>query len=854
MIKQQRQISESTASSGFLFLSAIFFLSGVAGLILQVVWMYRLGLVFGNAAYATAATLAAFFLGLALGGWFWGNLAARIRYPLTIYGLMEIGVAVTALLWVSGLEIYDSNYSSMVTWFGSDMGMLMMMKFVFSTTLLLLPTTLMGGTFPVLIQYVGRQRFQLASRGTILYAANTLGAALGTFLAGYFLLAEYGVTATYTFAVCVAAGVGAIAIIMDRLLTPNATETDLTKSVITDTDQTHIPAINTTEGLNYPQFITIAFASGLLALSTETLWIRMFAQVLQNSVYSFSAILAVFLIALGFGGLLAHILTKWSFPPAQVLFILLSLGAAMIGFSPVVFDASTDGLEYLAAGASWFEYLWSVFRLSFLVVLLPTIVVGAVFPFLLKAAPMGYQLPGKLAGKLVLFNSIGSTVGPIIAGFILLDAVGLWSSIKIVAVSYAGLALFVSLSIHRQKARKWQLIPLICIIGVGAVANPPTVRLKDGESILDTWQSSDGVVSIVQSEKNIQMRLDNFYVLGDSRSVLVEQMQAHVPLLIHPAPKKTLFLGMGTGITAGAALSHDVERVVVVELVTNVITAAQRYFSSWVNGLFDDQRVEIVGDDARNFLLGTSEQFDVIVADLFTPWHAGTGSLYTVEHFQQAKKQLASGGLFAQWLPLYQLTPESFEIIAATFASVFPEVTLWRADFSVSRASIALIGQQAGTRLDHRVLQQNIVHVVGVTDTLSEDTPDHMVGLFYLGNWKAFQKRLPERLLNNDDKRVVEFKAPILSQQANAGRNTYIVGAEMESLFSTLSTNLPLDQDPYLADLPEKEKNYVEVGHLYSRYLQFMASGKESEAKKELEQIHALAPSFLSDSVQYSDQ
>ena len=207
-------ISNAPRSSHLLVLAGLFFLSGTAGLILQVVWMYRLGLVFGNAAYATAATLAAFFLGLALGGWFWGNAAARFRRSLTVYGLMELGVALTALLWILGLDFYETHYASVVAVLGGHRSMLILLKFVFSTTLLLFPTVLMGGTFPLLAQYVGEDRRQLASRGTLLYAVNTLGASLGAFFAGFFLLSHYGVSSTYSFAVALAAGIGIAAIML----------------------------------------------------------------------------------------------------------------------------------------------------------------------------------------------------------------------------------------------------------------------------------------------------------------------------------------------------------------------------------------------------------------------------------------------------------------------------------------------------------------------------------------------------------------------------------------------------------------------------------------------------------------
>jgi spermidine synthase len=836
---QNYAISTSLSAKRLTVLAALFFLSGTSGLIFQVVWMYRLGLVFGNAVYATAATLAAFFLGLALGGWLWGNTVARFRRPLSVYGLMELGVALTALLWIPGVDFYKTHYPSVVAVLGDHRSMLILAKFVFSTTLLFFPTVLMGGTFPVLAQYVGEGPRQLASRGTLLYAVNTLGASSGAFFAGFFLLSKYGVNSTYSIAVALAASTGIGAILLDRLsgraaargINPAPVKRKSTRSSVT---------------IKGSLMIVLAFITGLLALSAETVWIRMFAQVLQNSVYSFSAILVVFLIALGFGGLLSHVLVRLSLPPIRVLLVLLYAGAIIVGLSPVVFNAATDGLGYVASRASWFEYLWAVFRLSILVVFPPTVIIGAVFPFLLKAAPVISRESGRFVGRLVLFNSLGSAVGPILAGFFILDSFGLWNSIKIIALAYGGLALFVASSAAVKRVT-WMALPMAALIGLIGLSSPPIVRLQAGENIVKVWQASDGVVSVVKSADNLQMRLDNFYVLGDTRSALVEQMQAHIPLLLHPTPRRTLFLGMGTGITAGASLNHDVERVVAVELVPNVIRAAKRYFSPWVNGLFGDSQVEIIADDARNFLLGTTEQFDVIVGDLFTPWHAGTGSLYTVEHFQLAKKRLAPGGLFAQWLPLYQLTPESFETIAASFASVFPVVTLWRADFSGTRASIGLIGQETGSRLDQETLLQNIVHIVGERDTASNGTSNHMAGLFYLGNLEALQDRLSGIMLNTDDKRTVEFKAPILSQQANAGVETYIVGRELEKLLMTLATNLPADQDPYLADLPASEIRYVEVGLQYYRYLQLTEAGTKREADNLLGRIRALAPDFLKD-------
>ncbi|MGB6150432.1 MAG: fused MFS/spermidine synthase, partial [Pricia sp.] len=450
-------IPRSTRSENFIFLCTLFFLSGTAGLVFQVVWMYRLGLVFGNAAYATAATLSAFFLGLALGGRFFGRASARFKRPLVMYGLMELGIALTAYLLIIGIDFYETYYADMVSFFGDSKSVLLAMKFVFGVSLLFFPSFLMGGTFPVLAQYIGKNRDDLSKRGTVLYAVNTLGAALGAFAAAFYLLSEYGVSATYGFAMALALSVGVLALVLDRVYkTPYLADIEASKWPKNPEKSTYVSS-----ELSYGQFITVAFFSGALALAAETLWTRMFAQVLQNSVYSFSAILVVFLLSLGLGGVLSHVLVRLRATSKTLLIILLSTAAILIGISTIVFDVATDGLRYLAINASWPTYIWAVFKLSFMVVVPPTVILGAIFPFLLKAAPNMNLPSGPIVGKLVLYNSLGGFVGPVVAGFFLLDFAGLWNSIKIIAVLYGCLGVLIAIDLDKKKKIIYLLLPVI---------------------------------------------------------------------------------------------------------------------------------------------------------------------------------------------------------------------------------------------------------------------------------------------------------------------------------------------------------------------------------------------------------
>ena len=820
-------------------ISALFFFSGMTGLVLQVIWMYRLGLIFGNAAYATAVTLTAFFLGLALGGRWIGQISGRMKRPLLVYAILELGIAASALLFLYGVNFYESLYPALASLANGDNTILLFIKFIFSIFLLIIPSTLMGGTFPILSQFVAKEKYNLAHRGTILYAFNTIGAAVGAFLAGFYWLSTYGVMNTYLVASSIAACIGIMAYLLDMFIVKNYNKLENKKGLTSSKDQSES---DTSSLLSISNFSILAFSSGVLALSAEILWTRMFAQVLQNSVYSFSVILVVFLLALGLGGILSNRLINLSFHPKHILIILLTASAAGMAISSHIFNWSTDGLDYFSPGLSWMKYIWAVFKLCFSVVFIPTVILGAIFPYLLKLAPFGLTSSGRIVGRLVFNNALGSAIGPIMIGFVFLNFLGLWGSIKLVAIAYCLLSLLMAMSLSRKKS-SWLLPGVVVALFIILLSSPPVVQLDKGERISKLWQSSDGVVSIVKSESNLQLRLDNFYVLGDSKSVRLEQMQAQIPLLLHPKPDDVLFLGMGTGITAGTALKHDVKRVVVVELIPNVIRAAKRYFSEWCNGLFADKRVQIIADDARNYLLGTPDQYDVIVGDLFTPWQSGTGGLYTVEHFEQVKEKLAPGGIFAQWLPMYQLTPESFKIIAATFTSVFPQVTLWRADFSGSRSNIALIGQEQGSQLDQALLQSKVV-----TNNKSPNVKaDHMTGLFYLGNMKALKSQLKKVPLNNDDTRVIEFMAPILSQKANSGQDTYIVNGTLNEILRTLNTNLPPDRDPYLSMLPESELRYVQVGYLYFQYLLAKSTNNTTQAQVIMDEIHSRAPNFMKD-------
>jgi len=362
-------------------------------------------------------------------------------------------------------------------------------------------------------------------------------------------------------------------------------------------------------------------------------------------------------------------------------------------------------------------------------------------------------------------------------------------------------------------------------------ATLPRVRVDPvgkGESLLEAWEGAAGVVAVVRRRDGaLKIKVNNFYTLGDTGAIgrVLEQRQAHLPLLIHPDPRRVFFLGLGTGVTAGASLDHDsVERVTVAEIVPEVITASRTHFGKHTNGLFDDERVSVLAEDGRNFLAATNETFDVIVADLFVPWKAGTGNLYTVEHYEAAKSRLNEFGIYAQWLPLYQLSQREFLTIAHTMYEVFPMVTVWRGDFLAEQPIMLLVGYRDPAPLMKPSVLPRLPRPgggYGPLATLDPVTaaPDRQLGplmLFYAGNLTGAGDLVTASPLNTDDLPLIEYRAPLAHREARADVEPMFIGEPMLDFYGRLLEAYPPDRDAHLALLNESERDHVRAGlHLH---------------------------------------
>jgi spermidine synthase len=483
---------------------------------------------------------------------------------------------------------------------------------------------------------------------------------------------------------------------------------------------------------------------------------------------------------------LGALLVSWIAPrvtrPLELLGATLSLAAVSTVLIPFIF-LKTTGVTYFAYGAGWPSYLYQVILLVALVILLPALLAGMTLPLLWQIFHRHDRPVGVSLGVVNFWNLLGAIAGAAGAGFVLIPAVGLWPSVVIMATLLLALSQIALWSGSATWAWRWNPVALPLFAAAALlVSNParyPVQHLNEGERLLYLDEGEDAVVSVVEDREGARwLKSNNTYRLGATVEVRSEKRLGHLPLLLHPDPKTVAFVGIGTGISMSAGLDHAVDRIVGVEILPGVLETLP-FFSEHNRNLHEDSRVGTVVGDGRVYLRTSPDRFDVIVADLFVPWHAGTGSLYTVEHFQSGRDRLKSGGIFCQWLPLYQMSERELGMIAATFAKVFPHVSMWRGDFSATAPILGLVGSMEPLVLDEQALGARLSRLaerMAPQDPLLLSVSD--VTLFYAGDLTSIRSWVDQFPVNTDDHPVIEFSAPI-----SQSRQQLVTGPALSSFF-----------------------------------------------------------------------
>lgn len=720
------------------------FLSGFAALVLELSWSRQVGVLLGHTVNSASVVLTSMFLGMALGYLVGAKLTAKYC-SLRTYGIAEVFVGTWTFIVPLLLRFVERFIE---TGDPATAGRELLLWVVVMAVLL--PGTIaMGATLPLLTSSLkpGHSSRSLTS----IYAVNTAGAFAGVVVASFWLLITAGITGASQIAGLQLIMVGLIAL----TLSYSGQKTRWKNEEQTGSNRSYFSSI---------ELIVLAGVSGFGVLALETYYIRLFSLVLHNSTYTFSAVLAVTLLSLALGARLAGLIDKPN-RRRSALVIISAIGAVSVPLSPVVFIRCT-GLEYFTFGETFASYMLGVFGLMILVMGVPLVVLGMLLPLVWSEflELHGHHVP-KTVGVVTSVNAVGAAIGSALTSLVMLPQLGLTATALVIALPYATYAGLKLVSRHRMLSTLFigMFVVVGCLFQL-VMEDNLSWQIKPDESLLKRWESRYGLIDVIKSAEGVlKVRQNLHYRYGSTgHESSRAYKQSRLPLLLHGNPQEVLFLGLGSGLTAGGAVDFPgVRQATIVELIPEVIEAA-RLLSSSNYGVVDDPRFKMQVGDARHFLSTQSTSFDVIVSDLFVPWESETGYLYTVEHYERAKSRLKQNGLFCQWIPLYQLGSFEFEVIADSFAKVFPDVSLWWGNIDSRRPIVALVGSMKLKQPDEAKIQTALgqLYEKRPVDQSLRSIAD--IQSLYLGNW-GLRRGTP---LNTDEHPLIEFTTPA-SQMSN---------------------------------------------------------------------------------------
>ncbi len=770
-------------SSARLGYSLLFFLSGATGLVYQLLWVRMLYQTFGSTIQSVTTVVAAFLGGLGLGAWLIGRRADRHPRPAALYGWLEIAIGLFGLLSPVLLTVVHRIYLAVAGGLGVAGGASLALRFGLAALVLLVPTTLMGGTLPVLARgFMGERRDELQPAVGRLYSLNTLGAVAGTALAGFVLIEHVGIMRSLWGAAAVNLAVGAVALGIARPLDPTPEPP---------------PAVATRrrDALTVSALVLLG-VTAFAALLEEIAWTRVLVMMVGGSTYAFTLILAVFLLGIGIG---SAVVARRAGPRIETAArAALAQGVAAAG-AAVLFLFFTALPVYIIA-VFQVPFLAAGHRLALLglavggVVLVPAIGMGMTFPLLTDLVARTDAARSGDVGRAYALNTVGSIAGSVLTGFVLVTTLGTDVTLRVglvlsgvAALTLAALAARTPIAEPHLRARvrrRTNAAGALAAVGlVAAFAAPPwSTRLIDlgptiyarspmSASSLRAFLAHRGVrqvafregrnatVSVWESESGRSLKLNGKADASDHGDMATQLMLGLAPALARPEARSAFVIGHGSGVTASVlAAVPGMERVRIVELEPAVLTM-DRYFTHVNDSVLHRPAVRAIVDDARSALQLSRERFDVIVSEPSNPWVAGVATLYTPEFFGVVRSRLADDGVFGQWIQLYQLPLPVVAGIVRSIRAVFPHVQLWFG----SPHDVIVLASREPFREDPawrgRLVGPGGALALPARDWLGVEQPDDVRGRFLFADSGTALLVARAALHHTDDRPALEYVA-----------------------------------------------------------------------------------------------
>jgi len=787
--------------------------SGCAALIYEIVWFQLIELVIGSSAVSLGVLLGTFMGGMCLGSLLLPRFVSPEQHPLRVYAMLEGAIGVLGLIVLVAVPLMGSIYTATsvqglpgILWRG-----------VLCAVCLLPPTLLMGATLPAIARWVEATPTGVSWLG-FFYGSNIAGAVFGSLLAGFYLLRVFDMTVTTLVAAAVNFGVAGAGLALSR----RAPHRPAIPRASVDVERS--PA-----GTN-AVYLAIGL-SGFSALGAEVVWTRLLSLMLGASVYTFSIILSVFLVALGAGSSVGSYLARSSRPRTALAWsqLLLTFGVAWAAW------VIARALPFWPINPSLSPSPWITFQLDVVraaAAIFPAAALwGASFPLALASVVGPGDDAGRLVGRVYAANTVGAILGSALFSVVVVPHWGtqhgeqLLIAISLTSAMIAFAATRRARAVEAEHARETQRAigprPVGTVIALAGAAaaiallvilpNVPDGLVAYGR-FLPTYTTQPKYLyvgegmnsSIAVSEEPSGVR--NFHVAGKveasslPQDMRLQRMLGHLSALLTKRPRSVLVVGFGAGVTAGSFVTQPgVERIVICEIEPLIPRVVSTYFTQQNYDVTKDPRVQMVYDDARHYILTTREKFDVITSDPIHPWVKGAATLYTKEYFDLVKAHLNPGGVVTQWVPLYESSPDVVKSELATFFEAFPDGTVWGNDINGSGYDVVLAGHAAPQRVDVDSIDDRLARPEYARAARSLADVGFSSGLALLSTYAGQARDLAPWLAGAELNRDSNLRLQYL---AGFGLNTY----ESSAIYAQILRYRKFPEDLFVGSGPAREQ------------------------------------------------
>lgn len=883
-----------------------FFVSGATSLIFENLWIRMLSLVFGSTTLAISSVLTSFMGGLALGSWLFGRKADRIENPLTFYAVIEGAVGLWALFLPMVIEgIYPGVNRWMWAHFQPEFASFSLLRFIFTVILILPPATLMGGTLPLLSRFIVKTEHEyrrVGSKAGWLYALNTFGAITGAAGSGFLLMPLLGVRWTNFLAAFLNLSIlfGLVMALGNRIrgsLEGHRRTVDETS--LPGQDEAFLPAEGPAAApAGDPRGALVALVvfgiSGFASMNYQVIWSRALNMVIGSSVYSFTIILAAFLIGIAAGSaLLSYWMHRIRRPLLWLGLAQLWIGVAATGIYfamdhyPYWFASMVTSVGNYSTNVGLIQFF--MFLTAFMATVPATLGMGATFPLAVRVGCEGLERVGADVGRIYSINTVGAILGSFASAFILVPAfsrIGFgygmqWSFLFSVALNVLSFVLVIAF-VRGRPALRWAagvaapaLLAAAVVVTIqarlywdpGRMTIGP-FRISLAEDILDeeNWGEPeipyyfDGISTTVTVErwgKHIAMKNNGKVEASNGDDMITQIMVSALPLLMHPGTSEgtveVLLVGWGSGVSAGSAMTFPLRSMEVIELEKATVDAS-RHFADLTDFEYTldefpyvvKPRLKLIANDGRNYLSSGVKKYDVIISEPSNPWITGVSNLFTLDHFKTARGNLKPGGIFCQWVQLYEMSPMSICSIFRSFAYAFPYVAVFGSE--PGSTDTLMLGSKDPFSFD----LQKASRIMGdkkVKQLMLDAGIDDPLGIFsgiLFGSRGEITRFCHFAPINTDDNAFIEFRAPKDLIAYQAYRDYLPTFYDPEWNYGSLDAML----GDFGADAVEKSENYANLALALAEGRRKRLAGKyivkaKKQADTEMSELAVLVLGFL---------